>query len=126
MLIKDVEVDMKWVKTIVFSFLALSLTQFAAGQSHDPFIVDRPDPVKSAKLFPNPASDYLSIKFESPVAKMVKVTVHNIIGNLLEVDNEVIDDYELHLKVKELPEGVYFLSIKDDTNTQASFKFLKR
>ncbi len=123
---KAVEVDMKWVKAIVFSYLALSLTHFAVGQAHDPFVMDRLEGVKSVKLFPNPASDFLSLKFETPVAKTVKVTVHNIIGNRLEVDSEAIDDYELRLKVKDLPEGVYLLSIKGEDNAQSTFKFLKR
>lgn len=117
---------MKWVKAVVFGLLALSLTQFAAGQAHDAFVPDRTDPVKSVKLFPNPASDYLSLKFETPAAKTFKVTLHNIIGNRLDVDMEFLDDYELRVKVKDLPEGVYLLSVKDESNNIRSFKFLKR
>ncbi len=117
---------MKWVKTIVFSVFVLVVTQLAWGQNHDPFILERVERIKSVKLFPNPATDYLSIKFETPQAKVVKVTLHNIIGNLLDVDSEIVDDYEILLKVKDLPEGVYLLSIKDEGNAQGSFKFLKR
>ena len=117
---------MKWAIAVVFSFLALSLTHFAVGQAHDPFVTDRIEGVKTVKLFPNPASDYLSLKFETPVAKTVKVAVHNIIGNRLDIDTEAVDEYELRLKVKDLPEGVYLLSIKGEANTQGTFKFLKR
>jgi hypothetical protein len=117
---------MKWVKTFVFSFLAFLVTQFAVGQAHDGFGPDRTADVKLVKLFPNPASEFLNIRFEAPAARTVKVSVHNIIGNRLEVDSEIVDDYLIRMKVKDLPEGVYLLSIKDDSNGQSSFKFLKR
>ena len=117
---------MKWVNSFVFSLLAILLTQFAVGQSQDPFVREKTDPAKMVKLYPNPATDYLVVKFETAKAKTVKVALHNIIGNLLDVDTEIVDDYELRLRVKDLPEGVYLLSIKDENSTQGSFKFLKR
>jgi hypothetical protein len=117
---------MKWVRTVFFSVFALALTQLAWGQNHDPFVQDRVDPAKSVKLYPNPSTEYLNIKFEAPQAKTAKVAVHNIIGNLLDVESEIVDEYEIRLKVKDLPAGVYLLSVKDDGNGQASFKFLKR
>lgn len=102
------------------------LTQFALGQSHDAFAVATVvEPVKSAKLFPNPATDYLSIKFEAPVAKTIKVTLHNIIGNNLEVETEIVDEFEIRLRVKELPTGYYLIALKDEGNSRSSFKFLK-
>ncbi|HRI77957.1 MAG TPA: T9SS type A sorting domain-containing protein [Cyclobacteriaceae bacterium] len=117
---------MKTVKTIVFSALALMLTQFAVAQSHDAFAaVTVVEPVKSAKLFPNPAADFLSIKFEAPVAKTVKVTLHNIIGNSIDVESEIVDEFEIRLRVKDLPTGYYLIALKDEGNARSSFKFLK-
>lgn len=78
------------------------------------------------KIFPNPATDYLSIKFEAPLAKTIKLTLHNIIGNSLEVESEIVDDHEIRLKVKDLPAGVYLLALKEDGRSQSCFKFLKR
>jgi hypothetical protein len=117
---------MKGSKTIFFSILMAFLTQFAVGQSHDPYSADRTEPGRGVKLFPNPATDYLSVKFESPQAKTVKITLHNIIGNSLEVESEILDEYEIRLKVKDLPAGYYLLAVKEQDNTQSAFKFLKR
>ena len=117
---------MKGVKTIVFGVLMLFLTQLAWGQAHDVFYGDRREPAKLVKLFPNPASDYLSVKFETPVAKTVRLTLHNIIGNSLEIESEIIDEHEIRLKVKDLPSGVYLLSVKDDADLHSIVKFLKR
>lgn len=117
---------MRSVKTILFSVIMVLVTQIAWAQAHDPFSPDRTDPSKVVKLFPNPATDYISVKFETPRAKSVKLTLHNIIGNTLDVENEIIDDYEIRLKVKELPAGVYLLAVRDEDNLRSSFKFLKR
>ena len=117
---------MKLIKTIVFAVFGLLVTQFAVAQSHDVFSTSTVvEPIKSAKVFPNPATDYLSIKFETPIAKTVKVTLHNIIGNSLEAETEIVDEFEIRLRVKELPTGYYLLALKDDGNARGSFKFLK-
>ena len=116
---------MRTVKTIIFTVFALWITQLAVAQSHDSFASPSVDPVKSVKIFPNPATDYLSIKFETPIARTIKVTLHNIIGNLLEVESEIVDEYEIRLKVKDLPTGYYLLALRDDGNSRSSLKFLK-
>ena len=118
--------EMKSAKTTFLSVLILLVTHIAWGQSHDVFTQDRVDPVKMVKLFPNPATDFLSIKFETPQARTVKLTLHNIIGNSLEVESEIIDDFEIRLRVKDLPSGYYLLAMKDDSNQRSAFKFLKR
>jgi len=117
---------MRSFRLLFFSVVALTVTQFAWGQSHDPSFSDRSEPVKMVKVFPNPASDFISLKFETPIAREVKVTLHNIIGNILEVESEIVDNSEIRLRVKELPTGVYLLAVKDADNTQHSIKFLKR
>jgi len=82
---------------------------------------------KSIKLFPNPAVEYLSVKLETPHARHLKVALHSIIGNKLEVETEAVDDYEIKIKVKDLPEGYYLLALKDEaTNFKGTYKFLKR
>ena len=117
---------MKLGKTIFLSLLILLITHFAWGQSHDDFSQDRTEPIKLVKLFPNPATDFLIIKFQTPLARTVKLTLHTIIGNSLEVESEIVDDFEIHLRVKDLPSGYYFLAMKDDGHQSSSFKFLKR
>ncbi len=117
---------MKLAKTVILSFLILLVTHFAWGQSHDAFYQENTEPIKLVKLFPNPATDFLVIKFETPLARTVKLTLHTIIGNSLEVESEIVDDFEIHLRVKDLPTGYYFLAMKDEGHVQSSFKFLKR
>lgn len=78
-------------------------------------------------MYPNPATDYLTIKLQTPNAATMNLAVHSVIGNILELEREVIDDYEVRIRVKDLPSGYYFLSIKEDNSgLKASYKFLKR
>lgn len=124
--INSVDSVMKRTRTIFFSVLIVFVTQFAWGQGHDVSAPDPNYPVKSVRLFPNPATDYLSIKFEAPVARTAKLELHSIIGNSLEVECEIVDDYEIHVKVKDLPMGYYLLDVKNEGNQRNAFKFLKR
>jgi len=86
------------------------------------------DPVKiSVHFFPNPAIDFLNVRFEEAGMKDAKITLHNIIGNELSVEKEVVDEFEVRLKVKDLPTGYYMLTVSQpDSNHRNIFKFLKR
>jgi len=82
---------------------------------------------KLVQMYPNPATDYLTIKLPTPDAGSVQLAMHSVIGNALSLDKELIDDYEVRLRVKDLPAGYYFLSVKEEkTGLKASYKFLKR
>lgn len=85
------------------------------------------DPSKSIHLFPNPAVDFVSVRFETPLAKTAKVSLHNIIGNQLQVETEILDEYEIHLKIKDLPTGYYLITVnQEEGNHRSIHKFLKR
>jgi hypothetical protein len=85
------------------------------------------DQTKSVKLFPNPATEFLSIRLETPSVKQAKLTLHNIIGNSIDIESEIIDDYEVRLKVKDLSSGYYLLAVKDESSgLKGVYKFLKR
>lgn len=123
---------MKTVKALLLSISLVGVALAAQAQSGEPFDkVDgqlRPEFSKtSVQLFPNPATEFLTVKFEEPVAKKTRLALHNILGSGVEAEQEVIDDFEVRLRVKDLPTGYYLLSLKDEhTNQRGTFKFLKR
>jgi hypothetical protein len=111
----------------IFAFAVLSLT--AQAQTKDEVTsygapqIDQ----RSVSIFPNPAVEYLNVKFESPIAKKTKLTVHNVIGNVVDVETEMLDEFEVRLKVKDLPVGYYLLAVRDEeSNSRSTIKFLKR
>jgi len=114
-----------WKTCLIVCSLALS--QMAFAQSRDEAFSTTGDPVKSVQVYPNPATEFLTITFEAPVARKVKFTIHNIIGSEIEVEAEVIDEFEVKIKVKDFHEGYYFLSVQNGATAQKStHKFLKR
>lgn len=107
--------------------MALIISLSAIGQSHDEGYATPQELIKNVQLYPNPSIDYLHIKFENPIAKTTKLVVHSIIGNQIELESEIVDEYEVRLKVKELNTGYYILAVHDqNNNTKGTFKFLKR
>jgi hypothetical protein len=114
------------MRAVLLFMVVLVAGQVCYGQSHDD--PSRPgDPVKFVQVYPNPAVDYLSLKFESAVAKTSKVEIHSIIGSAIEVEQEIIDEFEIRVKVKDLPVGYYVIAVHDPmNNTRGIYKFLKR
>jgi hypothetical protein len=85
------------------------------------------DPIKLVQIYPNPASEVVNVKFDAPISKKIKLTVHNVIGNVMDLETEIMDDHEIRVKVKDLATGYYLISVKDEqNNTGSTFKFLKR
>jgi len=118
------------VRTLFFIFVFAAIGHSAQAQQKDEvtpsgsyqFNLD-----KVVSIYPNPAIDLLTVKFESPIAKRTKITVHNVIGNLVEVETEAVDEFEIRLKVKDLPVGYYILALRDEqSNGRSTIKFVKR
>jgi hypothetical protein len=82
---------------------------------------------KSVHLWPNPAVEYVHVKLDQVPASKVKLTIHNIIGNKMDIETEVVDEHELRVKIKDLASGYYLLAIKQEgSQNTGTFKFLKR
>lgn len=114
-------------KYIFIVLLAILSMHAAFGQAKDETVAFRTDPAKSIQVYPNPTTEFVIIKFESPTANQSKFTIHNVIGNEIESEPEFIDEYEVRIKVKDLHEGYYFLSVQNvQTSLKTSYKFLKR
>jgi hypothetical protein len=113
--------------TLVVFFIFFSIAGF--GQSGVEYTAN-PELAsisKSIKLFPNPTTDYLHVKFDHVKAENVTIVVHNVIGNEMKLEMEVIDQHEIQVKVKDLAAGYYLLAIRDDeTKFRGTYKFLKR
>lgn len=117
---------MNAARTYILSLLLMVAASAAWGQSSESASAATMDVLKSAHVYPNPASDFVHLKFEQPVAREVSLELHSIIGNSLEVDAEVVDDYEVRVRVKDLPSGYYLLDVKKPGVSRTAFKFLKR
>lgn len=117
-------------RLILSVFLVIAALTFAAAQQlsgNSPVSEQRLDISKTVKVFPNPAVDYVYVKLETANAADVKVALHNIIGNQIPIETEVVSLRELRVRVKDLSTGYYLLALKDDvTGLQGTYKVLKK
>jgi hypothetical protein len=86
------------------------------------------DVAKHVQLYPNPSvEEWLNVKVGSVKAEKIEVSMHNLIGNKLPVESEVIDEHTLRVRVKDLSAGYYFLALREtDSGLRGTYKFVKR
>ena len=88
---------------------------------------ERQDISKSVQLFPNPATDVVNVKLEHVNVNNLSITLHNIIGNEIRVETDIVDEHTLRIKVKDLDAGYYLLALNDaQSKFKGTYKFLKR
>jgi hypothetical protein len=118
---------MRFVKFLLVVVLGLAFRFGYAqqGQLEEPFA--QRDLSKTVHIFPNPAVEYVHVKVTEFPADKAKLTLHNIIGNKMDIETEVVDEHELRIRVKDLASGYYLLAIKDEkSQSYGIFKVLKR
>lgn len=118
---------MRFVK-LVSVVLLLSAFQLTMAQSQpEASVTPEINLTKSVQLFPNPATEFVDVKLDQFPAEKVILTLHNIIGNKLEIETEILDEHLIRVKVKDLASGYYLLAVKDEKSKfRGTYKFLKR
>ena len=78
------------------------------------------------KLYPNPATDYLTIKSEKDNFEDAEFEVFSLIGSRVKLKVEKVDDSEYRIPVMDYAAGQYILIIKENsTRYKRAFKFQK-
>jgi hypothetical protein len=112
--------------TVILAILISSLG-LRAQSSFDFGQPERQDISKSVDIFPNPATDVVNVKLEQINVNNLTVTLHNIIGNEIRVETDILDEHTLRIKVKDLDAGYYLLALNDSQSKfKGTYKFLKR
>ena len=118
---------MRILQILAFLFLLAGFS--AQAQTRDEF---GPQTGKNAMeryvtIYPNPAVEFVDVRFKQFPASHVKVELFNIIGNEVQVEKEELDEYEVRLHVKDLAPGYYLVVFKDPQDKfQGTYKILKR
>jgi len=119
---------MRKIRVVIFVLVVMGGYLKGFAQEQDPF-AENPGrgSVKAVQVYPNPATEFVHIKFEYLDVQHVRLTVHSLIGNEVPVETEVVDEHELKVRVKDLNTGYYLLAVKDNnSNFRGTYKFLKR
>jgi hypothetical protein len=109
---------------LLLSVSSVSFAQLGESPLSQP---EKSDLIKSITIYPNPATDYVNIKLGSLSANQAKLTLHNILGNEITFESEIIEEHEVRIRVKDLPTGYYFVAVREEgTQMRGTYKFLKR
>jgi hypothetical protein len=118
---------MRLVGFVILIMIGINLGAHAQTREDYPASAERLDLIKSVEIFPNPASEFVHVRVGQFKAQDLKLSIHNIIGNEVPVETEIVDEHELRVKVKDLTTGYYLLALKDaDSKFRGTYKFLKR
>lgn len=115
----------------IFTVLVLIVSgvsgTFAQEQGTPSAQIERADLSKSVQIFPNPSVEYVHVRIEQVQAADLRVSLHNIIGNEMSVETEIVNEHEIRLKVKDLDAGYYLIALRDDKiHFRGTYKFLKK
>lgn len=90
-------------------------------------LADSSAPKQSVELYPNPASDFITLTLPARTAQPVEIEVFNIIGNKIRAEVEEIGDRQFKISVKELNPGYYLVVVRDArTRSSQAMKFQKK
>lgn len=82
------------------------------------------EPEISIRVFPNPASDYISVVFDESLLKTYELTLVDLNGNTL--SNSRLEGMEKQIDMTDLAPGTYILNIiSTDKSSSKNFKIIK-
>ncbi len=106
---------------------ALEVIAQEREQNNPPVQSEHIDIIKSVRIFPNPAVEFVPVRIDQFKAEDIRLSLHNIIGNEVSTETEIVDEHEIRVRVKDLASGYYLLAMKDkDSKFTSTFKFVKK
>ena len=104
---------------LVFSLVcSINLTYAQGFDDEESFQV-------KVELYPNPVTEVLNIAIEGNI-EGAQFTLHNIIGNRIDIVPEKVSNQLYKVNVNGLAPGYYLLMVQNDRNFRYTHKFLKR
>lgn len=90
-------------------------------------LADSSAPKQSIELYPNPASDFITLTLPARTAQAVEIEVFNIIGNKIRAEVEELDARQYKISVKDFNPGYYLIVVRDaQTRSSQAIKFQKK
>ena len=101
---------------IFFTVLSFSIN----AQSNDTILT-----ANEISIFPNPAINEIQVLINNSDLENPRITLHSLIGNVINTEISESEPNQFHIDLRGLPQGYYFVSIKD-REFNKTYKFLKK
>ncbi|MCW5908021.1 MAG: zinc-dependent metalloprotease [Chitinophagales bacterium] len=80
-------------------------------------------------IYPNPATDFITVRFPNTTAGNYHVSVYDVLGRKVSDVREILEsaDKELRISLEDITPGVYFLRVLNDNNqNEKIIRFVKQ
>lgn len=116
-----------FTKTLLFS-LVLSVAFAFQSQAQERKDLSAKNNVQvKVEVFPNPATNYLTVDLSNLSLEDPKIEIRNIIGSKMTFRSEKLGKYKQRLNVQDYPPGYYLVLVRDDkTKFQQTVRFSKK
>jgi hypothetical protein len=94
-------------------------------------IIEMKDLTFNVEAFPNPTTEFLNIKIsglkETINTSDYKIEFIDLLGKQISLEQNIIDDQTLRIDLKELPEGMYMVNVRNIKSSKlvSTFKITK-
>ncbi len=125
---KIINHKISFARTLVASLLLMVVFAFQsqAQQGKDLSAKNNGVPVK-VEVFPNPATNYLTVDLSKLSLDDPKIEIRNIIGSKMTFRSEDLGGKKQRLDVQDYPPGYYLVLVRDDkTKFQQTVRFSKK
>jgi hypothetical protein len=78
----------------------------------------------SIKVYPNPASDIITLSIDKTITTELALNIYNVIGKL--VRSELLKQNQRQINITELNNGIYIVEIKSGNWTEKQKLIIKR
>ncbi|MBP1630365.1 MAG: hypothetical protein H6Q15_1258 [Bacteroidetes bacterium] len=70
-------------------------------------------------IYPNPASDYINLNFQSPKGENYSVELRDVLGKTIKTQtiNTQEEEVSTRMDINNIPQGIYFITLRTNTNT---------
>jgi len=102
-------------------------TMFTQGFQQGTYIITALSQIKDLQFaitaFPNPATDFITLKIEKPELENMQYTLTELSGRVLQTNYITNNHHQINLRG--IATGAYFLNIQSENKTIKSFKIIK-
>ena len=117
-----------FTRTVVLACLILGMTLCFQSMAQDREELAAENEIKiKVEVFPNPATNFLTVDLSKLSLEEPKIEIRNIIGSKMIARTEDLGQKQYRLDIQDYPRGYYLVLVRDDKSKfQQTVRFSKK